>query len=77
MRQYQRYNYARFIPALQTANIQLNRKVLADMAASEPFSFKSVVDVAAAVEDAKKNESNAPVDEQGVDEDIDEMRVAA
>ena len=77
MRQYKRYNYARFIPALQAANIQLNRKVLADMAASEPFSFKSVVDVVAAVEDAKKNESTAAVDEQVLDEDNDEMRVVA
>ena len=33
------------MPALQEANIQLNRKVLADLAANEPFAFKAIVDV--------------------------------
>jgi large subunit ribosomal protein L20 len=47
VRQYD-WSYSRFIPALQSANIELNRKVLADLAANEPFSFKAVVDVARA-----------------------------
>jgi large subunit ribosomal protein L20 len=52
VRQYGRYNYSRFIPALAAANIQLNRKVLAEMAANEPFAFKSIVDTVIAVQDA-------------------------
>jgi hypothetical protein len=43
-RQYN-WRYSAFIPALQEANIQMNRKVLADLAANEPFAFKAVVDV--------------------------------
>mmetsp|Transcript_24976 Transcript_24976/g.36918 ORF Transcript_24976/g.36918 Transcript_24976/m.36918 type:complete len:145 (+) Transcript_24976:126-560(+) len=38
-------SYSRFIPQLQQANIQLNRKVLAELAAKEPFSLKAVIDV--------------------------------
>jgi large subunit ribosomal protein L20 len=38
-------SYSQFVPALQTSNVQLNRKVLAALAAQEPFSFKAVVDV--------------------------------
>lgn len=37
--------YNRFIAGLATANIDLNRKVLADLAATEPYSFRSVVEV--------------------------------
>ncbi|EWM28277.1 50s ribosomal protein l20 [Nannochloropsis gaditana] len=37
-------NYSRFIPGLRRANITLNRKVLADLAVSEPYSFKAVVE---------------------------------
>jgi len=37
-------NYSRFIPGLKRANITLNRKVLADMAVTEPYSFKAVVE---------------------------------
>lgn len=39
------YNYSRLIPALKESNIQLNRKVLAEIAANEPFAFYSVVRV--------------------------------
>jgi large subunit ribosomal protein L20 len=38
-------SYSQFIPFMQKANIHLNRKVLAELAAQEPFSFKAVVDV--------------------------------
>jgi len=38
--------YSFFINSMLRANIQLNRKVLADMAVTEPLSFKSVVVVA-------------------------------
>jgi len=44
LRQYG-WNYSRFIPALSEAKVSLNRKVLAELAANEPFSFKSVVQV--------------------------------
>ena len=34
----------RFIPGLRAANITMDRKVLADLAVTEPYSFKAVVD---------------------------------
>lgn len=43
------YRYSAFIPALNKSNIELNRKVLADIAANEPFAFKSVMDTVKAV----------------------------
>jgi large subunit ribosomal protein L20 len=45
VRQYSGWKYSAFVPALNSVNIQLNRKVLADMAANEPFAFKSVLNV--------------------------------
>jgi large subunit ribosomal protein L20 len=39
------WRYSAIIPALANQHIALNRKVLADLAANEPFAFKSVVDV--------------------------------
>ena len=44
VRQYQ-IRYSQFLPAMKQANIGLNRKVLAELAANEPFSFKAVVDL--------------------------------
>ena len=38
--------YAQLIYKLSHSNIQLNRKVLADIAVTEPLSFKSVIEVA-------------------------------
>jgi len=38
-------SYSQFFGVLNTSSIQLNRKVLADLAATEPFSFKSVIEV--------------------------------
>lgn len=43
-RQYH-WRYSAFIPALKQSNIQLNRKVLSELAANEPFAFKAIVDV--------------------------------
>ena len=37
-------SYSRFIHALNTKNIGLNRKVLADLAMNHPDAFKAVVD---------------------------------
>ena len=39
-------NYSRFIQGLKLAGIELDRKILADMAMNDPQSFKSVVDSA-------------------------------
>ena len=36
--------YSRFICGLNRSNINLNRKILADLACNEPYSFKSIVD---------------------------------
>lgn len=37
--------YSRLIAHLNYCNIQLNRKVLSELAATEPFAFKACVDV--------------------------------
>ncbi|MEZ4906927.1 MAG: 50S ribosomal protein L20 [Saprospiraceae bacterium] len=37
-------SYSRFMHALKTNNIELNRKVLADLAMNEPETFKAIVD---------------------------------
>ena len=37
-------NYSRFMNGLKKANIELNRKVLADMAVREPAQFKALVE---------------------------------
>lgn len=36
--------YAELIHGLQQENIQVNRKMLAELAATEPYSFKALVD---------------------------------
>ena len=36
--------YSRFISKLASANVELNRKVLADLALNNPAAFKAVVD---------------------------------
>ncbi len=38
------FKYSRFINALKTANIEINRKMLADLAVNHPNAFKAVVD---------------------------------
>ncbi len=37
-------NYSRFIHALNHSNLEINRKILADLAINEPYSFKAVID---------------------------------
>jgi len=39
-------NYSRFIDGLKKAGIELNRKVLADLAVREPAAFKALIDKA-------------------------------
>ena len=51
--------YSHFISAMAASDIQLNRKVLADLAVFEPYSFKAVVEtarLAAATTHAAKEE---------------------
>ena len=38
-------SYSKLYGKMNSSGIELNRKVLADMAATEPFSFKSVLEV--------------------------------
>jgi large subunit ribosomal protein L20 len=38
-------SYSEFMHGLKVSNIELDRKVLSDMAANEPYSFKSIHDV--------------------------------
>jgi large subunit ribosomal protein L20 len=40
--------YARFINGLKLAGVQLDRKILSEMAATEPAAFKLLVDTASA-----------------------------
>ena len=39
-------SYSRFINGLKTAGIEVDRKVLADLAVTEPAAFKALVDLA-------------------------------
>ena len=39
-------NYNRFIPALTLAGIELNRKSLSDLAATDPAAFDAIVELA-------------------------------
>ena len=39
-------NYNRFIPALQVAGIELNRKMLSELAVSDPPAFDAIVELA-------------------------------
>ncbi|HSV14452.1 MAG TPA: 50S ribosomal protein L20 [Tepidisphaeraceae bacterium] len=39
-------NYNRFIPALTAAGIELNRKSLSDLAATDPAAFDAIVELA-------------------------------
>jgi large subunit ribosomal protein L20 len=43
--------YSRFIAGLKVAEVEVDRKVLADMAVHDPEAFKALVDVAAAAND--------------------------
>lgn len=38
-------NYGNFVHGLMKENIQLNRKVLSELAMHEPYSFKALVNV--------------------------------
>ncbi len=45
--------YSQFVRFLPAAGVDLNRKVLADLAATEPYSFRALVEVAARQRDAE------------------------
>jgi large subunit ribosomal protein L20 len=38
------FKYSRFIKALKDANIQIDRKIMSDLAVSNPEAFKAIVD---------------------------------
>lgn len=42
--QWKQVKYSEFQAGLRQLNVQLNRKMLSELAASEPFSFKALVD---------------------------------
>jgi len=39
-------SYSTFISGLRKANVEINRKILADLAVQQPEAFKSLIDVA-------------------------------
>merc|ERR1712146_639959 len=43
VRQYE-MNYSRFIPALKKKDISLNRKILSEIAITEPYSFRAIIE---------------------------------
>ena len=45
-------SYSRFIHGLKQAGIEVDRKVLADLAVNDPGAFKALVDAAASHEGA-------------------------
>jgi len=50
--------YSKFIFALNGSNIQLNRKILSNLAVNEPFSFKAITDEVAIQGKMTKNQDN-------------------
>ena len=52
-------NYSNFIAGLKLANIDLNRKVLADLAATEPEAFAALVASARSAQSSKSSQNAA------------------
>ena len=52
-------NYSRFIEGLKAAGIDLDRKVLADIAVTDEAAFKAILDKAKAALEAKKEAAPA------------------
>lgn len=57
VRQYN-WRYSQFVGCYNKTDLKLDRKVLAELAANEPFAFRSVVQV---VEHVSQNETSAKV----------------
>lgn len=53
-------SYSRFISGLRTAEVDIDRKVLADLAVREPEAFAALVKVAAAAGPSASEPSTAP-----------------
>jgi large subunit ribosomal protein L20 len=49
-------SYAKLMRGLEASSIELNRKSLANLAATEPYSFKAVVEAAKLAREASKAE---------------------
>ena len=54
-------NYSRFVMCLNRSNIKLDRKILANLAVNEPYSFKSVVDEVVRQNDYKEHDVLNPI----------------
>lgn len=53
-------NYSRFVQGLNQSNINLNRKILCDLAMNEPYSFKAVLDEVKFQGKIQEKKSNEP-----------------
>ena len=51
--------YSVFVNRMDQANIELNRKVVADIAANEPFSFRSIMSVLGTIDEGGVVANNA------------------
>lgn len=65
--------YSRLIAHLRYCNMSLNRKVLSELAAMEPFAFKSVMDVIQAERELYLKGQGAAAQQQPAEGDDDEM----
>ena len=65
--------YSRFINGLKCAGVEVDRKVLADLAVKEPEAFSALVEVAAAAQPQQPSSSQKSVsEEEPIVEDIKE-----
>ena len=65
--------YSRFINGLKCAGVEVDRKVLADLAVKEPEAFSALVEVAAAAQPQQPSSSqNSVSEEEPIVEDIKE-----
>ncbi|MCY4434943.1 MAG: 50S ribosomal protein L20, partial [bacterium] len=64
--------YSRFINGLKLAEVEVDRKILAELAVDDPAAFTALVEVAKAAADAAADEAvadEAPADEAAADDE--------
>ncbi|MDE0117611.1 MAG: 50S ribosomal protein L20 [bacterium] len=62
-------NYSRFINGLKLAEVEVDRKILADMAVNDPAAFTALVEVAKAASEAGQTpKAELPAEAEAVDE---------
>lgn len=54
-------NYSRFINGLKLAEVEVDRKILAEMAVNDPAAFTALVEVAKAAADQEADQESASV----------------